>query len=485
MLSTMLFEGRSNSPAGSMLVTVSVVPTTTWGASPPLGSPSPSSPPQAANASAATAEAASPAAKRGPRIRPHLIVISGRGYGATLAVGWFRAELAGMTWYRFVSCQSPWGVARQRDTVHRSDGSAAGERAPEGDLVGVLEVAPDRQAAGQAGDGQSQLPDHQRQVGRGRLALGVRVGGEDELGDGAAGQAGHQLADPQLVRSDALQRVDGAPEDVVAPPELAGALDRHDVLGLLHHTDDLVGAARIPAYPAGLRLGDVEADGAEPHLLLDPAHRARQPVDVGRVRGQQVEGDPLGALRPDAGKAAKLVDQVLDRTFVHAPPSAATRQHLWPCRPGLTGATSTQPPPGNPGIPGRPPRPGSPPASGPSLRSASLRCSSAAACRAATMRSSRVSTSSRSTASGSIRTARTSPEPDMVTVTRPPPDEPVTSSSASSAEAVTSCCCTASACCMSCCRSGCPPGPTATSSSAGRPLYYGRRPDPTTDAGGG
>jgi hypothetical protein len=29
-----------------------------------------------------------------------------------------------------------------------------------------------------------------------------------------------------------------------------------------------------------------------------------------------VEGDPLSALRSDAGKPAELVDQVLDRAFV-------------------------------------------------------------------------------------------------------------------------------------------------------------------------
>ena len=110
----------------------------------------------------------------------------------------------------------------------------------------------------------------------------------------------HQLADPQVVRADAFERIDRAAEHVVAAAELAGPLDRDDVLGLLDDAEHLVGAPRVAADPALLGLGDVEAGGAEAHLLLDPAQRRGQPVDVGRVGREDVERDPLGALRPDA-----------------------------------------------------------------------------------------------------------------------------------------------------------------------------------------
>ncbi len=36
------------------------------------------------------------------------------------------------------------------------------------------------------------------------------------------------------------------------------------------------------------------------------------------IGGQQVERDALGALRPDPRQPAELVDQILDRTLVHA-----------------------------------------------------------------------------------------------------------------------------------------------------------------------
>ena len=87
-------------------------------------------------------------------------------------------------------------------------------------------------------------------------------------------QPGHQLADAQVVRADAVDRTDRAAEHVVAPAELAGALDRDDVLGLLDDADDVGVAARVAADAALLGLGDVAADRAEPDLVLDPVQRA-------------------------------------------------------------------------------------------------------------------------------------------------------------------------------------------------------------------
>ena len=57
------------------------------------------------------------------------------------------------------------------------------ERAPQRHLVGVLEVAPDRQSARGPGHPQAHRLDQPGQIGRGRLALQVGVGGEDQLGD--------------------------------------------------------------------------------------------------------------------------------------------------------------------------------------------------------------------------------------------------------------------------------------------------------------
>ena len=87
----------------------------------------------------------------------------------------------------------------------------------------------------------------------------------------------HQLPDPQVVRADALQRIDRPAEDVIAPAELAGPLDRDDILGLLDDAEHLVGAAgsrqiRHCSDSATLKQVDAEA-----HLVLDPLQRVGQP----------------------------------------------------------------------------------------------------------------------------------------------------------------------------------------------------------------
>src|SRR5690606_22353634 len=108
-----------------------------------------------------------------------------------------------------------------------------------------------------------------------------------------------------------------AAEHVVPPPELARALDGDDVLGLLDDADHLVAAPGVEADAAALRLGHVAAHLAELDAQLHLGERVDQPLDLLVVSGQQVERDALRALGPDAGQPAELVDQVLDRAFVH------------------------------------------------------------------------------------------------------------------------------------------------------------------------
>ena len=85
-------------------------------------------------------------------------------------------------------------------------------------------------------------PEQAGQVHGGGIALDVGVGAEDHLGDPLGVEAGQQLADPQLLGADALDRADGALQHVVAAPVLAGLLDGDDVAGLLDHAED----GRVP-----------------------------------------------------------------------------------------------------------------------------------------------------------------------------------------------------------------------------------------------
>ena len=85
----------------------------------------------------------------------------------------------------------------------------------------------------------------------------------------------------QLVGSDALDGADGALQHVVAPVELAGLLDGHQVAGLLDHAHDRGVAAGVGADAAQVALGHVEAGLAERDPVLGLGDGAGQAERVG------------------------------------------------------------------------------------------------------------------------------------------------------------------------------------------------------------
>src|SRR5919106_4896782 len=104
------------------------------------------------------------------------------------------------------------------------DKAPALEGAEEGDVVGILEVPADRQPARDARHRSRVRREQVGEVHGGRLAFEVRVGGEDDLFHPAALDAGEELADAKALRTDAVDRADGAVEDMVAAAKLAGSL---------------------------------------------------------------------------------------------------------------------------------------------------------------------------------------------------------------------------------------------------------------------
>src|SRR5665647_1732078 len=198
------------------------------------------------------------------------------------------------------------------------DQSPAFKGPTESDLVGVLQVSTDRQPGGQTRDLEVHGAQQAGQVGGRRLSLEVGVGGDDDLADVSIGQPGQQLLDPQVVRTNPFDRADRTAEHVVAPPELAGPLDSHDVLGLFDDADTGQVTTGVQADAALFGFGDVAADVAEADLLLDLHQRFDEPVHIDRVGPQQMERDALRALGTDAWKSSELVDQVLDHAFIHS-----------------------------------------------------------------------------------------------------------------------------------------------------------------------
>src|SRR5262245_31009668 len=144
-------------------------------------------------------------------------------------------------------------------------------------LVGVLEITSHGHAAGDARDAHPERREELGQIERGGFAVHVGVGGEDDLLHLAAAQAREQLADPELFRARALQRRERAAQHVVAARELAGALEREHVHGLLDHAQHARVTTRVAAQRARVGLREVAARAAEAHPLAHRADRLGQP----------------------------------------------------------------------------------------------------------------------------------------------------------------------------------------------------------------
>src|SRR5919202_3326998 len=149
--------------------------------------------------------------------------------------------------------------ARAETALHLAP---AGERSAERDLVGVLEVAADRQAAREPGHAHTAAKAVCEVRGRG-LAGHVRIGREHDLLDAVRLHAAEQLVDPKVLWFDAVEGRERAAEDVVEAAELVRPLERDEVDGLLDDADESVVAARVDADRAELLLGEVAALTAE------------------------------------------------------------------------------------------------------------------------------------------------------------------------------------------------------------------------------
>src|SRR6202521_5842250 len=169
-------------------------------------------------------------------------------------------------------CQRSGTGGFERSTASLAiDLATALERANQRHVVGVFEVAANRQAAGDAGHHRHMRSEQVGQVHGGRLSLEVRIGGQDHLLDPAGGHPHDQFAGSDLLRTDAVDRADGAVQHVVPTAILASPVDRQDVERLLDHADARRVAAGIGAEGARVdaAIGDVAAAGAVGDVLLD------------------------------------------------------------------------------------------------------------------------------------------------------------------------------------------------------------------------
>ncbi len=102
-------------------------------------------------------------------------------------------------------------------------------------------------------------------------------------------------------------------EDVVDALELAGPLEGQDVEWLLDDAQPDLIAARVATDRAQRRVADVEAAIAEDDLVAHVDEGGRQRPGLRVRRSQQVVGQSLGGLGPDAWQARERLDESRDR----------------------------------------------------------------------------------------------------------------------------------------------------------------------------
>src|SRR3954452_11580540 len=89
------------------------------------------------------------------------------------------------------------------------------EGAAQRHLIGVLQVAPDRQSARGPGHPQAHWLYQPSEKGRRGLAFEVGIGGKYQLCHRSVSEPRHQLPDPQLFRADPVDRADRSAEHVI------------------------------------------------------------------------------------------------------------------------------------------------------------------------------------------------------------------------------------------------------------------------------
>ena len=96
---------------------------------------------------------------------------------------------------------------------------------------------------------------------------------------------------------------------MVEPVVATGALECEDVQRLLHDADRIEFTHRVGADDARIFLSDVLADGAKDDLLLQLDDRLGERTGFGLGRAEEVVGEALSALGPDAGELVKRLDE--------------------------------------------------------------------------------------------------------------------------------------------------------------------------------
>src|SRR5258708_11521782 len=252
----------------------------------------------------------------------------------------------------------------------------------------------------------------------GRLALNGGIRRDNDLVNAAVIYAFQQRRNPQLLRSNAVQRRDGPMQHMVDTIVRARLFNGRDVRRLLHHTNEALVAGCAGAVSAWVNVSDVATYRTKMKCFFKSMNRCRQCFGVFRAGAKDVKCHPLRALTANARKLFQFIDE--------SSHGLGKLGHEYPYIPGS-------------------PRPPSIP---PTLACMAWSTFRPASFTAAVTRSCSISTSPDFTASGSILVSKTCFCPFILTVTAPPPD-------VASTTVCFSFSCSASACFCACCNMSC------------------------------
>jgi hypothetical protein len=190
--------------------------------------------------------------------------------------------------------------------------AAALHRFEHGDFIRVLEIRADGYAHGDARDADAERFDQFREVDGSGFAFGGRIRRNNNLLDCAALEALDEAFDLELIRTNALQRREGAAQNVVQAAKLARSFHRLDIRGFFDHADQRAIARRARAEKAWIGVRDVVADRAFADFFLCFANGVGKRERLPAIDAQQIERKALRGFLPDAGQAFEFVDQSRD-----------------------------------------------------------------------------------------------------------------------------------------------------------------------------
>src|SRR5216683_3137891 len=130
-------------------------------------------------------------------------------------------------------------------------------RLQHGDLVGVFDIAADRDTHRDAGDFHARTFQLLREIGGGGFALYGGVGGDDDLVHAARVDTSNEVGDAKLLRPNAMQRRDRAVKHVVYAVKVLCLFDGGDVGRLFDHAHQALIAGGAAAIDARVKVRDV------------------------------------------------------------------------------------------------------------------------------------------------------------------------------------------------------------------------------------